>query len=140
MNLSRNHLRSAVSIVFALVFASCSSPSPEDAAERAARAWLETVDSGQYRASWSQGAGLFQHSLSASQWEQSLRSARGSFGAVKSRTLKSAQYTTTLPGAPEGEYVVLRFETRFDRRDLATETVTPMLENGAWKVSGYYIQ
>jgi hypothetical protein len=37
------------------------------------------------------------------------------------------------------EYVVIQYETQFEHHT-ATETVTPMLDkDGAWKVSGYFI-
>ena len=47
----------------------------------------------------------------------------------------------SLPGAPDGEYVVLQFDTSFANKKEAVETVTPMLDkDGKWKVSGYYIK
>jgi hypothetical protein len=46
-----------------------------------------------------------------------------------------------VPGAPDGEYVVIRFKTKFKNKKSAIETATPMLENGGeWSVSGYYIK
>ena len=33
-----------------------------------------------------------------------------------------------------------RYKTVFENRDFAIETVTPMLDKGEWKVSGYYIK
>jgi hypothetical protein len=58
-----------------------------------------------------------------------------------SRKFKSAQYTKSVPGAPDGEYVVLQFDTSFANKKEAVETVTPMLDpDGKWKVSGYYIK
>ncbi|HEY5894810.1 MAG TPA: DUF4019 domain-containing protein, partial [Chthoniobacterales bacterium] len=58
-----------------------------------------------------------------------------------SRKLKSAKYTKTLPGAPDGEYVILQFNTTFANKKEAVETVTPMLaQDGKWKVSGYFIK
>jgi hypothetical protein len=60
---------------------------------------------------------------------------------VVARKLKSKQYTRTLPGAPDGEYVVIQYETTFENKQSATETVTPMLDkDGVWRVSGYYIK
>lgn len=48
---------------------------------------------------------------------------------------------TSLPGAPDGEYVVIQFETSFEKKKSSLETVTPMKEkDGAWRVSGYYIK
>ena len=48
---------------------------------------------------------------------------------------------TSLPGAPDGEYVVIQFDTSFTNKKVAVETVTPMKdEDGIWRVSGYYVK
>ena len=58
-----------------------------------------------------------------------------------SRELLSAQHMTSLPGAPDGDYVVIQFKTSFANKKSAVETVTPMLEkDGVWRVSGYFIK
>ena len=46
-----------------------------------------------------------------------------------------------LPGAPDGEYVVIQYESSFEHKQSAIETVTPMLDtDGKWRVSGYFIK
>jgi hypothetical protein len=46
-----------------------------------------------------------------------------------------------LPGAPDGEYVVIQYESQFESKKAAIETVTPRLEkDGSWKAAGYYIK
>ncbi len=48
---------------------------------------------------------------------------------------------TSLPGAPDGEYVVIQYNTEFENKKVAIETITPMLDDdGKWRVSGYYIK
>jgi hypothetical protein len=48
---------------------------------------------------------------------------------------------TSLHGAPDGEYLVIQFETSFSNKKSAIETVTSMLEkDGNWRVSGHYIK
>ena len=60
---------------------------------------------------------------------------------MQTRKIKSTTYTKTLPGAPDGEYVVLRYDTSFENKNSAVETVTPMLDkDGKWRVSGYFIK
>ena len=62
-------------------------------------------------------------------------------GKLLSRKLKSATYKTTMPGAPDGEYVVIQYDSSFEHKQAAVETVTPMLgKDGKWRVSGYYIK
>lgn len=86
-------------------------------------------------------AGFFQASISKQNWENALQNARGPLGALISRKIKSARYAESSPGAPDGEYVVIQYETQFENKRSAIETVTSRLEkDGSWKVSGYYIR
>lgn len=115
--------------------------SPEVRAESAARSWLALIDAGDYAASWSAAAEYFRGRISQSQWVSAVSGVRGPLGAVKSRRLVSATYAHTLPGAPDGEYVVIQFASSFEHKADAAETVTPMKgADGGWHVSGYYIR
>ena len=67
--------------------------------------------------------------------------AANHWARLLSRNLKSAAFTKTLPGAPDGEYVVIQYDSSFEHKQSAAETITPMLDkDGEWKVSGYYIK
>ena len=116
-------------------------PASDPAAVKAVESWLNLVDSARYAESWKAAASLFREKVTAAQWEEAVRSARGPLGPVESRKLVTAQYTRTLPGAPDGEYVVIRYETTFQKKKSSIETVTPMKDNdGVWRVAGYTIQ
>lgn len=120
---------------------STSHETAEAAAVDAAKAWLTLTDSGQYGESWEQASAYLKNVVTKDQFVQSLRGALGPFGELISRKVESTQYETTLPGAPDGEYVVIRFRSSFQSKKEAIETVTPMMEaDGRWKVSGYYIK
>jgi len=113
----------------------------EKAAATAAGAWVSLVDGGDYAESWNQAAGFFKNAVTKEQWQQSLKAVRAPLGKMVARKLKSKQYTKTLPGAPDGEFVVIQYETTFENKKSAIETVTPMLDkDGKWRVSGYYIK
>ena len=113
----------------------------EEQAIAAARVWLEVVDAGDYSESWDASAELFRKAVTKEQWVQSLLGVRAPLGQLVSRELASKQYATELPGAPDGEYVVIKFSTSFENKATAVETVTPMLgPGGSWKVSGYFIK
>ncbi|HSM12682.1 MAG TPA: DUF4019 domain-containing protein [Thermoanaerobaculia bacterium] len=110
-------------------------------AEKAARVWLAEVDGGDYGASWEHAAELFRNAVTKEAWQQQLGTARGALGAVGKRTLRSTTFTRTLPGAPDGEYVVILYDTSFANKANAVETITPMRDpDGVWRVSGYYIR
>ena len=67
--------------------------------------------------------------------------ARKPLGAVKGRKLKSATFSTSIPQAPPGEYVIVQYDTVFDGPQGAVETATVMHEkDGSWKVAGYFIR
>ena len=110
-------------------------------ARKSAISWLALVDATQYGQSWDEAATLFKSAVTKQEWEKAARSARAPLGVLKSRTFKTATFTRSLPGAPDGEYVVIQFDTQFENKAAALETVTPMRErDGSWKVSGYYIR
>jgi hypothetical protein len=116
-------------------------PANDAAAVKAAESWLSLVDSGKYGDSWKAAASLFREKVTAAQWKEMVRSARGPLGPVESRKRASAQYTRTMSGAPDGEYVLIRYETTFHNKKSSVETVTPMKDkDGVWRVSGYFIQ
>ena len=113
----------------------------EKDALKAAESWLGLVDVGEYGTSWDESSELFKAAVSKEEWEQALNSARNPLGELVNRTVLATKYATSLPGAPDGEYVVIQFTTRFTNKKSAIETVTPMRDpDGAWRVSGYYVK
>jgi hypothetical protein len=142
-------------VVFSLLvlgLVGCGKPAPsvptssshaaaEQAAIESAQAWLALVDGGNYAQSWEKAAAPFQTAVKQAEWEKTIRGVRAPLGKVVSRQVSAQQFVTSLPGAPAGEYVVIQFNTTFDNRPNAVETVTPMLDQaGQWKVSGYFIK
>jgi hypothetical protein len=111
-----------------------------DRAQAAATSWLSLVDSAEFGRSWSQAANTFKSAVPEAQWVSTVRGVRAPLGPVVSRKLKSATFTASLPGAPPGKYVVLQYTTDFSNRADAVETVTFMLDGGAWRAAGYYIR
>ena len=106
-----------------------------------AEEWLTMVDDGKYEQSWKEAAQYFKNAVKQEQWVQSLQALRNPLGKLISREVKSKTYTTSLPGAPDGEYVVIQFKSSFENKKSAIETVTPMMDKDAkWRVSGYYIR
>lgn len=111
-----------------------------DAAITAAKEWVALVDAGEYKASWEQAAPFFKEQVKEDQWVAMVGAVRNPLGQADSRELLGAQFTTTLPGAPEGEYVVIQFKTAFAGKPDSIETITPMKADGEWRVSGYFIK
>ena len=111
------------------------------AALSAAYSWLNQVDQGSYAKSWQEAAEYFRNTVPEGKWIEGLKAVRNPLGKLVSRAVRSSSYSTALPGAPDGEYVVIQFDTSFENKKAALETVTPMKDpDGVWRVSGYYIQ
>ena len=107
----------------------------------AAKNWLSRIDSGEYAKSWADAAQYFKKAITEAEWVQSMQEVRKPLGKIISRKLKSQTPKTTLPNTPEGNYVVIQFETSFANGKSGIETITPQLEkDGTWRVAGYHIQ
>jgi thioredoxin-like negative regulator of GroEL/predicted Ser/Thr protein kinase len=112
-----------------------------NAAVEPAQTWLRDIDNGNYAQSWTNAAAYFQQAITSEKLAESLQQVRKPLGPLVSRKVKSAQELTSLPGAPDGRYIVMRFETSFANKKSAVETVTFMLEkDGKWKAAGYFIK
>lgn len=113
----------------------------EQAAVEAAEKWLALIDKDEESESWNQAASMFKTALTAEDWKKALDSAHSPIGKAVSRKLKSKTYATELPGAPDGEYVIIEYETQFEKKRNGTETVVPLKDtDGEWRVSGYFIK
>ncbi len=130
-----------IGLIFSGITVLAADSKKEAAALSAAEKWLAMVDSEQYAESWKEAAELFRNAVQPQQWEQSMQAVREPLGKLISRKVKTKAYRTSLPGAPDGEYVVIQFETSFENKKVAVETVTPLMgKDGAWRVSGYFIK
>jgi hypothetical protein len=107
----------------------------------AAEHWLAIVDSAGWLQSHTEAAQLFKSAVAPDVWVRQIRTVRTPLGPFISRHLSGNQYATSLPGAPDGEYVVLTYNAKFENKASAVETVTPMKDaDGTWRVSGYYVK
>ena len=112
----------------------------ELAARAAGEKWLALLDRGEYSKAWDDCAQLFRQRVTREQWVDSLPSTRAPFGAMKSRNVETAGYKTSLPGAPDGQYVTVRYRTNFENKENAEELVTLSFEDGLWRPTGYFIR
>ena len=113
----------------------------EQAAERQALGFLGYLDHGRFADSYAYTGMLIRAQLDQAAFAKQMEEkVRAGVGALLSRELINATYATTLPGAPEGQYVVLNYGSSFANRQQAEETVTLAFAKGYWRVSGYYIK
>jgi len=120
----------------------------EQAGVSAAEDWLAVVDAADYERSWELTASnfkagvcepdFFKSGISKREWRSALSTVRDSLGKALLRRLKSKRLTAQLDWEPPADYIVLEYETTFERQTVRTEIVILMKESdGEWRVSGY---
>ena len=110
-------------------------------ASAAADAWLEQIDAGDYAASWRASSSLFRQMVTEEQWTDAHGKVITVLGSALERELRGTEHRTAVPGAPDGHYVLLTYDTRFEHKQEAVETVVTMLDtDGEWRVGGYFVQ
>ena len=111
----------------------------EKVAALAAGKWLSLVDEGKYGKSWQESAEYFRNEIKQDKWERSTQAARTMLGNLVSRKVKSTSYKTSLPGVPDGQYVIIEFVSSFVNNKSTIEAVTVINKGEKWQVSGYSI-
>ena len=128
-------------VLFLLCGCKKENPQIEKIAVEAANEWLNLIDNGRYAESWDLAAELFKRAVEKETWEKQLNAVREPLGKLISRKVIKKKYMTSVPGAPDGEYVLIQYSTSFENKKKAIETVTPMKDrDGEWRVSGYFIK
>jgi hypothetical protein len=127
-------------IILALTSVVNAQPSA-DAGVEAATAWLKLIDDGNYAASWQDASSYFRSQIPEDKWVDTIGNLRKLLGGLAGRELASAQAVTTLPGAPDGNYLVVQFRSSFTSKHSAIETVIMLLaKNGQYTVAGYFVR
>jgi hypothetical protein len=112
----------------------------EQAAERQALGFLGYLDQERFPDSYAYTGMLIRAQLDRDAYAAQIKKTRAGAGALLGRDPIDASYTTTVAGAPAGQYIVLHYHSNFAGRGEAVETVTLAFAKGYWRVSGYYIK
>ena len=140
-------LARSILMLFAVLSATCATSWAIDQnnaakdANAAAESWLKLVDAGKFNASWLEASTYFRNAVTKQDWKRQVALWRSALGPVVSRRLKTEQFVTTLPGAPDGQYMLIQYDSSFAHKKSAVEIVTPMVDaDGKWRVSEYSIK
>jgi hypothetical protein len=107
----------------------------------AAQKWLELLDAGKFGAAWDVSSAYLKSVVTRKEWIAGVGNARKPLGKVKSRTAEKFARSHSLPGAPDGDYSIIEFDTLSASGKRASEQVIWVLEAGdIWRVSGYFIR
>lgn len=118
-------------------------PAVKAATEQAGQAalrWLASLDANNFEACWNGLAPAVKGQVAKADFDGSLSAVREQYGSVRTRHPSKVTFTHAMPGAPDGDYVVLQYDTEFSKGARAVETVIPMRTADGWKVSGYFVR
>ena len=110
-----------------------------DIATSVAEKFLRALDAGDASETWRELASPLRAAVPETEWPAQIARIRAPLGRPVAHQLVSATFTEALAGAPPGKYFVVEFESQFGDAS-AGERVVPMFENGAWRVSGYFVR
>ena len=133
-----NRITKALPIIMLLGVFACNNSVVQDdtGAVDSAEALLVLVDEGKYSDSWKDSN--LKKVVTQEVWETFLTDNRKPLGKVLSRSLRTKSRSTSVPGLPDGEYVMIQYETDFENKHSALETIAVMHEkDGTWRVSGF---
>jgi Protein of unknown function (DUF4019) len=134
----------AVMALFPVGSALCaSSPytvvAPDRQAVAAANKWLSVMDASNYAQAYAMFPARIRSGGDAIE-KQCIgywRTRRTPLGRTLSRKFAKAYFGRTLQGSPDGYYEFLYYNTSFQHKAQAIESVTLTKESGHWQVSGY---
>jgi len=134
-------LLSALLIIFLPRYNERPDKEKAEAAAAAVEAFLHRVDTDKFAESWQIAASMLKEKVPEQLWVEKLGEIRAVAGPLLERTEESMTYSTSAKDSPEGEYIVVTFDTSFDRKKDASEIVTVTLDtDGDWRVAGYFIR
>ena len=85
--------------------------------------FLELMDQARYDDAWLSMSTLFQTLNNQPQWQNRQQTIRAAYGALSSRQLDRISYRQTYTLSPDGEYVVVQFDSSFTNKADTFETV-----------------
>ena len=122
-------------------------PPPDAATEKdddevvaESRRWLGLIDEGKAGLAWDGADASLRASVSRAKWIDGIRDLRKPYGRIKQRKTTQIARAHSLPGAPDGDYAIIQFDTEFANGRHASELVTWTLTNTSWRVAGYQMR
>ena len=103
----------------------------------ASQAWVAQIDAGQYDESYAFGCGEMHDKVPQDRWAAVLKALRAPWGPVASRKQINHIYKPNGYEGSEGEYLVITYDSSFQKLSSATEVVVLKWEGGKWRGAGY---
>lgn len=92
-------------------------------AENQARGFLQLLDQGLQDQAWFAMTPAFQALNDRTRWESRQQVIRTSYGSLTFRQLRRVSYRQTFSLSPDGEYIMVQFQSSYQRKAETVETV-----------------
>ena len=138
LNLLRIILTSTV-LLFLLSSFSFASAFPSQAIV-AAEQFVKLIDASDFSTAYAGASKLMHLSHPESDWVARVKLSTVLVGAVQKRKLVSVLARDTYPRFPDGEYLLIYFESQRQHKQKATEVVLVHEVAGAWQVCTYRLK
>ena len=109
----------------------------EEEGKLAAAGWLTLLDRRDWGTAWETSASMFRAAVPLSAWMDGIPKMRTPLGRLVERTAGESIYKTTLQGKPDGEYVSVVFQSKFEDKEVEEIVTTVRDTDGRWRVTGY---
>lgn len=89
---------------------------------------------------WQMFTPFAQISKPRDQWQELQQTLRTAYGPLEKRTLRGVTLQNRYTMLPDGRFAIVQFDTSFDKKQGAIETVVlARFEDGRWRVHDYVI-
>tara|TARA_Y100000766_G_scaffold169946_1_gene145956 strand:+ start:1230 stop:1640 length:411 start_codon:yes stop_codon:yes gene_type:complete len=129
--------RPGLFLFFLLLFGCADSADLTLDIRRAADTSLTLLDRDDYSGAWDASANIFKEAVALEAWISQMEGVRKKFGKARTRTRTNAILQKDPSNHPPGEYIMINFDTGFERDD-ATETLVLYREEDQWRLAGYF--
>jgi len=106
----------------------------QESLKQLATSWLNLIDTEHFAESWQPLGKKLKAKYSESTWGSALHPLLSQTGKVKKRTFRSVSYSD-----PQGESVIVEFDSSFTNASVTKEIVTLAQEDGQWKIVSYSV-
>ena len=109
----------------------------ETAGVLAAAGWLTLLDRRDWGRAWETAAGMFRSTVPLAAWMDGIPKVREPLGSLIERGSGDSIYKTSLAGRPDGDYVSVSFNSKFDKQQVQEIVTTVREADGKWRITGY---
>ena len=112
---------------------------PPEARDRA-EAFVTLIDQGRLEAAYAGASPLLHLTRDQQEWITDVTRLRQILGPVQQRTLKAVRAVSTFPQLPDGDYLVVQYESRMERKQQAAEIILLKKQESGWIVCAYSVR